>query len=334
MIQEYSSTASLATFVKGTNQLTTLQKRKDDPGGFQDPKKKKKRKRNEDLCDAIVAAILQEVVKKKGGVWKLYDDSTGAELGSYRDRKAAWTAQRIKRQQAKFRNQQTKHKKHNHPKKVQHAKFRHHEQFAHAVAQALLEASPYVFEQSPTSEDSLGWDAFVSRLSHEVLQSDPKLKNILVGLYKTRIKVLQLAYKQISDVLHKTGQFEVDKAKTDKQEDGEPVLMFDINILAAKKKVPIGIVIQHDKPVFRIPDETKAFLNSLATQESKLLRAELMHVQETVLDNIHDVTKAAEKRNNYLKNMESKMDKMLSSMVPLQIALLRNLIKSKYKGMK
>ncbi len=338
-LDEYTGVASMASTVHGTHNLASLGRHAKDKGGFQEPKKRKKKK-NEDAFADIIAQALLEVVKKKGGVWKLYDDQTKTELGSYKDRKAAWNAQRIKRMQAKS-NKAANKKKHKHKqKKVKPAepfaqKKHKHESFEGLVAQVLLEASPYVFEQSPTSQDSAGWENFIGRMSHEVMQSDPKLKSLLVLLHKTRLKVLQQAHDALAKVLHKTGEFEVGKVKLQKQgDDADPILTFDIKILGANKKAPIGIVIQHDKPVFSIPEQTKALLNSMATKESKLLRAELMHVQETLLDHMNDVTVAAEKRNTYLKNMETKLDKLITSMDPIQIAMLRNLIKTKFKGFK
>jgi hypothetical protein len=61
---------------------------------------------------------VHEVVRKRGDRWVLYDDHTGVEIGSYKNRKAAWDQQRIRRQQGKFNRKRTA----NHPKKaVQHA---------------------------------------------------------------------------------------------------------------------------------------------------------------------------------------------------------------------
>src|SRR3982751_2953367 len=100
-LDEFTGVASMASTVHGTHHIASMGRHHKDKGGFQDPKKKRKKKKNEDAFADMIAQALLEVVKKKGGVWKLYDDQTKTELGSYKDRKAAWNAQRIKRMQAK-----------------------------------------------------------------------------------------------------------------------------------------------------------------------------------------------------------------------------------------
>lgn len=336
--------------------------------------RKKKKRKQERFDQRVIDTLLDdeptnEVVRRRGGAWVLFDDDTGVEVGSYSKRAAAWAAQRTRRVQRKIRTSQRKNTASKRKKAASFAKQRQRdilklarkhkknkalptqkptkekgekektstkdEAFDLMLAQVLLnEAAPYVFEQSPTSRDSANWDNLIARISHETLQSDPKLKQILDGVHQTRLHALQKALKALKSTLQQTKQFEIASHRLERDADGDPALAFDVKMLRSNKKLPFSLVIQHNKPVLSIPDQTRDTLNSMASEDSKLLRAELMHTQETVFDDMHDVVKAANRRDSYLKSLETNLDKIVSSMVPVQIAMLKNLLKQKYKGMR
>ncbi len=62
---------------------------------------------------------VSEVVRKQGNQWVVFDDHTGVQIGAYKNRKAAWDAQRVRRQQSKFSRGKKKGGA-NHPKAVRH----------------------------------------------------------------------------------------------------------------------------------------------------------------------------------------------------------------------
>ena len=68
------------------------------------------------------------------------------------------------------------------------------------------------------------------------------------------------------------------------------------------------------------------------TQNSKLLRAELLHIQESELDNIDDVVRATEKRDNYFRNLEKNLDKAITDWSPIEISLVKKLLRTKFKN--
>ena len=200
----------------------------------------------------------------------------------------------------------------------------------------MLEGSAisYVFDQSPVSEDSLGWDSFVSKLSRETVFSDNKLKAILRNMAKAEAKLLGLAINAIKSALESGGQFSVIQGQASQDECGDVFINFIVHLKEDNKKIKLGVKIENAKPLLVFPEEAREILNSLGTEGGKLLRAEIMHCQETVLDNMDDVVKIVHKRNEYLRNLENKIDNIVSNMGPLQVALIKNILKSKYKGVR
>jgi uncharacterized protein (DUF2132 family) len=293
--------------------------------------------RPKDLEEDFEAAVVREIVKKRGNTWVIYDDDTGVEIGSYGDRATAWEKQRQHRDQSRAQKKSTAaankiKRKLNRKKKKKVTR----EDFLQQIVGSLLRENmvSYVFEQSPTSEADQGWDELVGRISNETLQSDPKLKGLIDAVRKAQVKILNKAANAIKKTLESTKAFVVRDVKAAKGPDGALSVSLQVQMKESQKTLPFLINVQHNKPVIAFPENSKAELNAMATDESKLLRAELLHAQETQLDHMDDIVKAASKRNNYLGDMEKQLDKMVGGMVPLEIALLKNLLKVKYKGMK
>lgn len=336
-------------------------------GGFPLVKRKSPLESSENFEDLVNYCLLndmdiEEVVKKRGSNWVVFDDKTGVEKGSYPTRSDAWAKQRQFRQSNK-NEKKRKYKKHNRPhsdgaktapkaktgskaKAAPKAKLApkpkvEKENFLRVLKQKFTEAIikeasslSYVFEQSPLDNDTVTWENFLQKLSRQALMSDEKLKNILRNVAKAEIKILGSSVAAIKQVLESTGQFEVAQGKSDQDSEGNLFLAFMVTVPEAKKKIPFAVKVENGRPLIHFPDQARAELNSMVGEEGKLLRAELMHIQETVLDKIEDLSSATEKRNAYLKGMESQMDRILKNMDSLEIAMLKHVIKSKYKGVK
>jgi hypothetical protein len=303
-----------------------------DPYGIEKPVKKKK-KTFIDLVAGHVIDSKNETVKKRGSTWVLYDDRTGVEIGSYRDRKTAWAKQRLKRNQDKIkRTQQQAMRKR---KKKQKGKTKK-ESLITALAHMLLNENSlnYSFENQPIGMDNVIWDDFVNKITPETLHSDPKLKSILDEMQQSKTKVLKKAFDKLRVILEKTKHFEVLDVKGTRDPYGQPAAEFTVKMLGNNATVCLGLEIHNGRPLVCLPEETKQQLNSICNDESKLLRAELMHVQETEFDNMNDTIAVAKRRDKYLNSVMKELDKHVGGMIPMQIALLKNLLKAKYKGMK
>jgi hypothetical protein len=295
---------------------------------------------------------LSEVVKKKGTRWTVVDDKTGVALGSYDDRKTAWEKQRIIRQQKKSKTKIPKPKPKDHPTPKNTVKIAPKaklapiaqvakEQFMKEVKKSIVgllseggSMISYVFEQAPTSEDSISWEKFISKLSPETILADPKLKSILKNVAKIEIKILSKSLSALSDILASLGSFEVIRGSVDQDENNDLFMGFAVKIEGSNQKLNFGIKLENGRPLILFPEETRHILNSTPSDESKLLRAEMMHIQETVFDDMSEVVDATAKRDKYLKNVELKIDKAIDRLNPLEIAVLKNLLKNKYKGVR
>lgn len=338
--------------------------------GVQEPSTPIVRKKSLDEADAFETLVgesvlngadISETVKKKGNNWVVYDDKTGVQKGSYPTREDAWKKQRQIRQQNK--NEKTrKYKKHPHPhadkakkapkphlaKKPKKApkpslapkpkvqKEQYLEAFKNKILSLISEGSAlsYVFEQTPTSKDSLFWEEFLQRLSKQTLLGDPKLKTILQTVAKTEVKLLGNSVNALKSALESTGAFEVEQKDANQDEQGNVYLNFLVKMLESNKKLKFAVRIENGKPIIHFPEDTRYQLNTFGDDSSKLLRAELMHIQETILDQMEDLVVATQKRDNYLKGLQSNVEKALKDMDSLQIAMLKHILKQKYKGIK
>lgn len=279
---------------------------------------------------------VEEVVRKRGNSWVVYDDDSDVEKGVYPKRTDAWKRQRM------IRNANKAKKKNKHKNTVSKPiKTIKKEGMIKMLKENLLtllqerSAMSYVFEQGPSSDDDTTWENFLQKLSSQAIMSDPKLKSILQNMAKSESKLLDLSVKAIADVLHKSGDgFEVEKGKLNRDDSGN--VMMDFSVFMPESNIELGFAVktENGRPLIFFPPQTKNQINTLANDESKLLRVLLMAAQETALDKMEDFSSATGKRNEYLRTIEAKLDKVLQSMSPLQMAMVRELLKVKYKSIK
>lgn len=315
---------------------------------------------DEDIFEKMVieAALenknITEVVRKKGTLFAMFDDETGSEIAAYKDRETAWEHQRNYRKRKKLEKQGKKKKKqkekeheeitkqlfgkkHKTPPKPPEKKVK--KEHLSAMFQKILlneNILSYVFEQKPESADSLEWDSFLKGLPKQTIMSDPKLKNALGSLMKAEARILNKSYSVVKSRLSSAG-FEISKSKTSSDpETGRIRLDFFVSLYDdgkdAKEVFPFGLRLENGRPLIFIPDQTKQKLNSMNTQNSKLLRAELLYTQESELDNIDDVVRATEKRDNYFRNLEKNLDKAITDWSPIEISLVKKLLRTKFKN--
>jgi hypothetical protein len=325
---------------------------------------------NPDLFETVaIAALLanktmSEVVRKRGSKWVLYDDDTDTMKGTYDDRDTAWEKQRVARKhqegQKKSHKTDAERKKAgvprvDTPEKAKTAKeapkaqkapeakaekmtkkqtTRKESIFDNLLKPMLTEGSmvSYVFENSPMSEESETWQNFIEKLSKQTVMSDPKLNKILHYIAKTELLTLRKAAETVKNTLEKGGRFEVaiaNKIERDNN-DNDFRLGFVVHMQDNNQKVQFAIKLDNNKPLL-LWDEARALLDDMANDECKLLRAELIHTQETTFKHMDDILVAIEKRDSFLAGMEKKFDKFLSNIGPLEMALLKTLLKEKYK---
>lgn len=172
------------------------------------------------------------------------------------------------------------------------------------------------------------WDEYVSRLSKQAVASDKKFKKMQDAISQKSV----LALKNAFDVLAKGLGKKKFLAKIG-GDAGNSALSFSVQDKESKGTVgPFTILV--DNGVLRVePTETaRSSLINLSPDRSKLLRAELITLQDDHFDNIgSDIDKEIERRDSYLSSLEEKQDKFISSLSPLEVAILKNLIVTKYR---
>jgi quinol monooxygenase YgiN len=314
-------------------------------------------------CD-MTGQDIDEVVRKKGDLWAIYDDNTGVEKGVFEKRKEAWKRQRMLRSQQKIQKQHNK-KVHNQGKKAQTGskpkqavkpgsakkaqkpyksgakrenKENLKEQFLNAfkakVTKALKEGSAlsYVFEQNPASKDTVYWEHFLDKLSHQTILSDPKLKKILEDMAKSEVQLLSRAVNAIKRVLSQ--HFKVEQGEVDQDESGDLILTFSVYSDAHDQAFEFAVKIDNGRPLIQFPPETTSQLNSSPDETVRQLKAYLMFAQEDSLDKMNDVVNLTTERDSYLQELLGQADEVLGNLDPLRITMLKFLLRSKYRGVK
>ena len=319
------------------------------------------------VASHLLGKDMSETVRKRGNKWVLYDDDTDTVKGTYEDRDTAWEKQRVSRKhqegqkkahksdkerkrtgvprvdtpdKAKTAKEAPKSQKAPEPKREKPHKTqttRKESIFDELFSPVLIEGSmvSYVFENSPMSDDSASWQNFIEKLSKQTVMSDPKLNKILHYIAKTELLTLRKAVNVVKETLEGSGRFVVEVAdKIDRdQATNEFKLDFTVHMKDNNQKIKFAEKLDNNNPLL-MWQEARALLDDMANEESKLLRAELIHIQETTFKQMDDIMLAIEKRDSFLAGMEKKFDKFLSSVGPLELALLKNLLKEKFHGVK
>jgi hypothetical protein len=198
------------------------------------------------------------------------------------------------------------------------------------VRKALNESMiAYVFQNPPSSEDAHIWDSFISKLSRDVVMSDKTLGGILNTIASTEADVLGKAASHVCKSLSPKFPTSVKQISRDPQ--GEILVDLQSLLPESNKTVVFSVKLDNSKPVVYFSDEAKRALNLDVTQETKLLRAELIHCQETKLNEMDDVIKQLEQRNEYLREMKLKCSEMFEGLSPLETEVFRSIFRSKKK---
>lgn len=308
---------------------------------------------------------MDEVVRKKGDLWAYYDDKTGVEKGVFNKRKDAWQRQRLNRASQKAQRKHdkgrankgkkpTSGKKPGHGikpspgKKAPKPHRENKEVLRNEAKKVVLEAIKnkfknilsegsalsYVFEQSPDKEDSIYWEKFLDKLSPQTMLGDEKLKKILQNMAQAEVQLLAKAVGAIKRTL--SGHFEVAQGDPDQDESGDLILNFGVitgedNGEEDRGTFKFAVKIDNGRPLIQFPEETTQELNSSPDDNVRQLKAYLMFAQEDQLDKMNDVVDITAERDEYLQSLLQGADEILAEMPPMHLAMLKFLLRSKYK---
>ena len=309
-----------------------------------------------DPPEAMPPEETDEVVRKEGERWIIFDDDTNTEVGSYPSRDIAWEKQRIYRKRRNYLKGIEKGQKEKDvgakigikPSDKTIAAKRAGEKSIKKFStkgEALLKAIvgkvlsegfiARINEEAPQDEEAQNWDNFFDKLSDTVKLSDPQIKPLIEKIEGAKGKALKKASLMLKDTLEKTGSFLVSNIKVGKDPaTKEWKLDFTITTKKGKKALPMSVKLYNSKPVIFYPDPTIMELSKAGDNEAKVLKAELIHIQETELDNITDVLVATSKRNAHLDKLTKEVESKLKEMSGVEMAILKYLSKTKYGSVK
>lgn len=306
--------------------------------GVQMPLGAKGKKKNNPSKPYDEEEIYSERIEKQGDEWVVIDPRTGAHVDKASSRDAAREKQRQRGitqkrepgdgpESKNLTKAQKRTVKQRRPKKQKLGL-----ESIKQVLRTLRESSmlSYVFEDVNETNESL-WEGFVGKLPREVVMADEGLMTTLESVAKNEARVLARSVHEIKKMLESTGNFVVERQEADTDPDSGDIRMpFSVMIKGPEEKsLLFGIKLDEGKPSVLFPEESRHALNTMMTQESKLLRAELMHIQETILDSFNEVVEACLKRDAYLKEMQNRLSGMVSELNLVETAMLKRLLKKK-----
>lgn len=174
------------------------------------------------------------------------------------------------------------------------------------------------------------WDDQISRLSKQAVSGDKKFQNLQKNIEKKTEKILQDAFgviaKSVDKKVVKIKNFGVKK----NEQKGKTYLAFGATMDNVAVE-PIYIYSENGVPKIEVSDQAKVALTKVDPGNAKLFRAELVTVQERVLDKMDDLERAVLSRDKYLGKIEDEVDSFVTGLTPLQISLLKNLLVKKYR---
>ena len=180
-----------------------------------------------------------------------------------------------------------------------------------------------------------GWDEYVSKLSKQAVLADKTFQSHQKAIAKKSEKALKTAVSSVSSALSGAG-FEVKDGGVKKDPKKERMYA-EISASDSEGTTDVGpiyIFIENGYPNIEISDAAKNGLTKMDPARSKVLRAELITVQEEVLDKDETAASAVAKRDEYLNKIEKKVDEFVSDMSSLEITMLKRTLSNKFRKIK
>lgn len=174
------------------------------------------------------------------------------------------------------------------------------------------------------------WDEFIGKISNKALQSDTGFRRLQAQIEKATEASLGQATKVIQKALGADAKVKV-SASPGKTDSGQTFAPFSIEVETASVG-PIYLYVDKGLPAIEMSDEAKNSLTKVTPGAAKAIRAALAGAQDN-LEKVSGVADAVAQRDSYLSKLETKIDRMIASMSPIQISVLKQLLVKKYKSM-
>lgn len=177
--------------------------------------------------------------------------------------------------------------------------------------------------------DESAWDDVVAKMPQKVASADKKLQSLQKSISKKAEGVLQDAYNQVAKACKKSAKMKSFGVKRDTQR-GKTYIAFSASFDNVAVE-PMYIYVEGGVPKIEISDQAKVALTKVEPKSAKAFRAELVLVQERVLDRMDDLQRAVVARDRYLERVQDGVDDYVAGLSPLELSLLKQLLVKKYR---
>jgi hypothetical protein len=176
------------------------------------------------------------------------------------------------------------------------------------------------------------WDEYISKLSKQAVLADKTFQNMQKNIIKRSEKALKSATGTVKSSLGPAGFKLNDKGI---KKDSEAEEMYSEFFLADDEGTaevgPFYVKMVKGSPAIDVSQNARNSLTRLEPDRSKVLRSKIMEIQEDMLDSDVGVAKAIQKRDEYLKKLEGKIDGFVADLNALEITMLKNVLVNKYR---
>lgn len=173
------------------------------------------------------------------------------------------------------------------------------------------------------------WDDYIGGLSTKALTGDKKFQKHQSSIEKKTQSMLDGAFASIRKAVGKNAKLKSFGVKKS-EEKGKTYLAFSAE-LGEVAVEPIYIYIDNGVPKIEVSDNAKVALTKAEPDDAKLFRAELVTVQERILDKMDDLIDAIAARDKYLEKLQNDVDGFVAGLTSLQVSLLKQLLVKKYR---
>jgi len=176
------------------------------------------------------------------------------------------------------------------------------------------------------------WDEYISKLSKQAVLADKTFQEHQKMIAKKSEKALSTSLGMIKKALSDKGFNVNDKGVKKDSDKGITYLEFSVGDEEGAAEVgPFYIVVENGYPKIDVSQTAKNSMAKLDPERGKLMRTELMSIQEDSLDSDETIAAAVEKRDAYLNKMEKKVDDFVADLNSLEITMLKRVLTSKYR---
>lgn len=188
-----------------------------------------------------------------------------------------------------------------------------------------------VFDETPNFDD------ISNKFSRQTMASDETLRGLVNNVVDAKKKALTLAIEIVEDNIDARKLSLTDIAPDTDTDPDHPIVSFsiltrDTGDVISGLKMEIG---DNGTPVINLGSRTiKNQVEKSKSSYSNGIVDKLRLIETDEFYQIDSVQKALKKRNMYLNNVYKRVNKAISDMSFVEVSILKQILKSDYKGIK